>query len=485
MVKKTLSPDQPKEPPNEKEKLITDRKIIAKEAILNDAEPKWLIVTRIKKTDATAKDIVENKEMFFEEEILFETQEPSIWQCNKCKGTFSQKEKPFYCTCCNRDSSFKMVTNPINLKRWKLTRWKDVDIKGTEMGMLVIYADLVKLIRKCIVFENDLYYEIFALWIIASYKAESFDSISFLLFQGLVESGKTRGLDLLRELGFRMIHTTGVTFPAMCRYTDKYQAGILVDEIDNKVDQRTEGGREYLDFLKPSYRRGSVYATAHREDQEETKEYANYGFKAFAGEHGGNDPALRSRCIVFKMEQAYPEIPELRYIQNELDQMQNLLLNYRFKYDQPVPLPMDFDLKGRDRELFSCLIMIAQHIGLDVTHIIDFINRRTKEKIETMQETDEYLILKAIYFLTTNRSKINESLLPDDAPEFIKYSSIAAECGWDDDTEASAKKRQRIGNILKKMQLKPKRMNDGTVLPINNEYNLSRLQNLYLRFYVI
>ncbi|HUS99688.1 MAG TPA: hypothetical protein VMY59_05130, partial [Candidatus Thermoplasmatota archaeon] len=90
MVKKTLSPDQPKEPPNEKEKLITDRKIIAKEAILNDAEPKWLIVTRIKKTDATAKDIVENKEMFFEEEILFETQEPSIWQCNKCKGTFSQ-----------------------------------------------------------------------------------------------------------------------------------------------------------------------------------------------------------------------------------------------------------------------------------------------------------------------------------------------------------------------------------------------------------
>ncbi len=483
MVKKTLSPEQPKEPPAEKEKLITKREIIAKEAVLNDGNPKWLIVVRIKKTDATAKDIIEKNEMFFEEEILFETQEPSIWQCNKCKGTFSQKEKPFFCTCCNRDSTFKQVTEPINLKRWKLTRWKDVDINGSEMGMQVIFTDLVKLIKRCIVLEHELYYEIFALWIIASYKPEAFDSISFLLFQGLVESGKTRGLDLLRELGFRMIHTTGVTFPAMCRYTDKYQAGILIDEIDNKIDTKTEGGKAFLDFLKPSYRRGSVYATADREDQEDTKEYANYGFKAFAGEQGGFDVALRSRCIIFRMEQATPDIPELRYIQDELDTMQNLLLNYRFKYDSPKPLPMDFDLKGRDRELFSCMIQVAHHIGLDVQHIIDFINRRTKEKIETLQETDEYFILKAVYNITT-RLNDNKTLFPEDAPEIIKYSEIASECGWDDDSELSKKKRQKIGNVLKRMQLKTKRMNDGTVLLINNENNSARLPNLYQRFYV-
>jgi len=463
--------------------IALDTKIIAQEAIINGNEPKWLIIKKQRKTDSNIKDIIEGNTLI-EEEIIFETQEQNQWQCNKCKAITKSKEKLFYCESCNRDSTFKQITKPINTKRWKLTHWKDVDINGTEMGMTVIYTTLVKLIKRCIVFEHDLLYEIFALWIIASYKMEDFDSISFLLFQGLIESGKTRGLDLLRELGFRMIHTTGVTFPAMCRYTDNYQAGILIDEIDSKIDQRTEAGREYLSFLKPSYRRGSVYSTAHREDQDETKEYANYGFKAFAGEHGGTDQALRSRCIVFRMEQAFPDIPELRYIQEELDQMQNLLLNYRFKYGAPQPLPIDFDLKGRDRELFSCLIQTAQHIGLDAQHIIDFIKRRTTEKIEALQETDEYLILKAIYSLST-RPKVNQSLLPDDAPEFIKYSSIASECGWDDDSDVSKKKRQRIGIILKKMQLKPKRMNDGTVLPTNNEYNISRLDNLYRRFYVV
>lgn len=468
---------QPSEEIKQIEKEVTlDTKIISQEAILNSNEPKWLIIKKTRKTDSNIKDIAEGNAII-NEEVVFEIKEQNMWQCNRCKATIHMdEEKPDFCRQCNRDATFKKITEKINIKRWKLPHWKDINLN--EDGMLITYTNLVSLLKKCIVFPEPMQYEIFALWIIASYKRETFDSISFLMFQGLVESGKTRGLDLLRELGYQMIHTTGVTFPAMCRYTDKYQAGILIDEIDNKVDSRTEGGRAYLDFLKPSYRRGSVYATANREEQDETKEYSNYGFKAFAGEQGGFDVALRSRCIIFKMEQACPEIPNLRYIQDDLDSMQNILLNYRYKTDEPKHIPLDFPLKGRDRELFTCLIETAQHLGLDYQHIIDFINKRTEEKIETLQESDEYFILKATYVLSTK-------VTLDDAPEEIKYSSIASECGWDDDSEESKKKRQKIGNVFKKMQLKTKRKRDGTVLLLNNEYNLARLPNLYQRYYVV
>ena len=461
--------------PSEEKTTALGQKILSQEAILNGNEPKWLMVKKIRKTDADIKDIIDGSALI-NEEIIFEIKEQNQWQCNRCKAiVIAEDNQPIFCEACGRDATFKKITEKINTKRWKLPRWKDVDIK--EDGMLIIYTNLVDLLKRCIVFPNPMQYEMFALWIIASYKREAFDSISFLMFQGLVESGKTRGLDLLRELGYQMIHTTGVTFPAMCRYTDKYQAGILIDEIDNKIDTRTEAGRAYLDFLKPSYRKGSVYATANRDDQDETKEYSNYGFKAFAGEQGGFDVALRSRCIIFKMEQAYPDIPDLKYAQTELDDIQNLLLNYRYKTDTPKSLPMDFPLKGRDRELFTCMIQIAQHIGLDYQHIIDFINKRTEEKIETLQESDEYFVLKAIHAISTK-------VTLDDAPEEIKYSSIASECGWDDDSEVSKQKKQKIGYVLKKMQLKTKRKRDGQVFMFNDENNLARLPNLYQRYYV-
>jgi len=429
------------------------------EPILNNSEPKWLV---IKKTP---------------DGNIFDVQLPDIWICKNCSTTQQSKEDPTVCiNCSSKHPKFERLTNKINTKRWKLPRWKDIPLEN--LDMLGTFIDLKNFLKRGIVFPDELDYDFFALWIMASYKRETFRSISFLMFQGLIESGKTRGLDLLRELGYQMIHTTGVTFPCMCRYTDKWHAGILIDEIDNKIDKRTESGRQYLDFLKPSYKRGSIYATADIQDQDETREYANYGFKAFAGERGGGDLALRSRCITFKMEQGFPEIKDLEYVQDELDDMQNILLNYRYKFNEPEPLPEDFDLKGRDRELFGCIIQTAVHIGLDYEDIIKFIKNRTIEQREAIQESDEYIILKSIYQHT-----VNETLL--DAPEDIKYSEIVEACGWNDGTETSKKKGQRIGYILsKKLQLKTKRRTQGYVLLLNNNYNSRRLSNLYRRYYV-
>lgn len=467
---------------NPGEKNIISTKIIGHEPILNDDSPKWLIVEEqlIQPDKIKVKDALE-EEQIYDREVVFQIEDPDKWKCNKCGCIIKSSDQPMFCPKdeggCNRASVFKRHTGKINTKRWKLPHW--IDIPREDIDMMAVFVDLKKLLASCIIFPDDIYYDIFALWIIASYKRGSFNAISFLMFIGLIESGKTRGLDLLRELGYQMIHTLGVTFPAMCRYTNNYHAGILIDEIDNKTDRRTEDGRRYLDFLKPSYRRGSIYATADKEDQEGTKEYDTYGFKAFAGERGGGDYAFLSRCIIFKMEQGEPEIPELEYIQDDLDKMQNILINYRYKFSNPEPLPIDFPLKGRDREIFGCIIQTAQHIGMEYDHIIDFIKERKQEIIDDMQDTNEYIILKAIYNAETKETLI-------DAPEILPYSDIADACGWDTGTDADKKKRQRIGFILhKKFHLKTKRKGNGTVLLLNNEKNKRKLKNYYKRYRII
>ena len=444
------------------------------EPVLNDYNPKWLKITE--KTDLPNREeiqmIIKGEKTPWLNKLEFELIEQNLWQCKKCYSIIQNNEKPETCTACNRVTGFNKITDEINMNRWKLPIWKN--IPKEDINMLLVYDDLKKILKKCIVLGEDIYYDLLALWIIASYKNECFDSISFLLFLGLIESGKTRGLDLIRELGYRMIHTTGVTFPCMCRYTHNHKAGILIDEIDNKIDRKTEDGRKYLDFLKPSYRKGSVYAVAHKDDQTKTMEYNNYGFKAFAGERGGNDNAFLSRCIIFTMEQDYPEVPSLKYVKDELDDLQTVLLNYRYKFNNPDELPVDFDLRGRDREIFGCLIRIASHIGLEYGYILDFIHKRKKEIVEELQESDDYQILKAIY-----ESENLHTL--DDAPEELSYGRISELCGWDDDD--NKKKRQRIGYILhKKFHLKTKRRSEGMFLLLNNEKNKRRLANYFKRY---
>ena len=452
------------------------------EPVICDDKPTWLqIRTREIYHVVSGRSAKKTAEEPLDPEIdvAFSMKPQGLWKCKKCGAVIeSNPEEPFECYDyqggCGRKSSFEVVTGKINIKRWKLPHWKD--IPQEDISMITTFDDLKDILKRCIVFPEVIYYDIFALWIVASYKRESFNAISFLMFVGLVESGKSRGLELLRELGYQMIHTLGVTFPAMCRYTDNYHAGILIDEIDNKTDKRTEDGRRYLDFLKPSYRRGSIYATADKENQKDTMEYDTYGFKAFAGERGGSDYAFLSRCIIFKMEQEDPEVPELEYVQDELDEIQNILLNYRYKFNNPIRLPIDFPLKGRDREIFGCLIQTAQHIGMEYDHIIDFIKERKQEIIEDLQETNEYIILKAIYGTETKETLI-------DAPEVLSYADIAEDCGWDTGTEEDKKKRQRIGYILhKKFHLKTKRMGHGTALLLNDEKNKRKLKNYYKRY---
>ena len=481
-IKKPVEQIQEKTTNHPGEKTIISTKIIGYEPILNDDTPKWLIVTEqlIQPNNIKIEDILK-EEQIYDRKVTFRIEKTDKWQCLKCGCVITSEDSPTFCPKdqggCDRVANFKRMIGKINTKRWKLPHW--IDIPQENISMITVFDDLKRLLKRCIVFSDDILYDIFALWIISSYKREAFGSISFLMFLGMIESGKTRGLDILRELGYQMIHTTGVTFPCMCRYTDKFHAGILIDEIDNKIDKRTEDGRRYLDFLKPSYKRGSVYATADKEDQDGTKEYENYGFKAFAGEKGGFDPALSSRCIAFKMEQETPEIPDLIYVQDELDEMQNILLNYRYKFSDPEILPLDFSLKRRDREIFGCLIQTAQHIGMEYDHIIDFVKERKQEIIDDMQETNEYIILKAIYNAETKETLI-------DSPEALSYADIAEYCGWDTGSDDDKKKRQRIGFILhKKFNLKTKRLGTGTVLILNNDKNIRKLKNYYKRYQII
>lgn len=445
-------------------------KILFKEPVLNSNNPKWLIIrehTEVPNRKETEM-IVKGEKVDWLKQKTFSVSNPNQWHCLKCGGTFISEKKPIHCPCCDRDTFFEQITDEIDVSLWKLPLWEDIPLENLDMQNT--YVDLKNLLKKTICFPEPIQYDIFALWIIATWKLECWDSISFLIFRGLIETGKSKALELLYELGYRMMLCSSITFPAMQRATHSYNAGLLIDEIDTKIDAKTENGKLYLDFLKPSYKKKATYKCADLDNQDKIKSYRNFGFKAFAGEKGGYDEAIFSRAIDFQMEQVYPEIDELRMVQQEINRIQTILLNYRFKTCNPPELPDDIILKGRDREIFSCIIRTAVHIGIDYKAIIDFIMERKKEKQEDIENSDEYAILKIL-----KTKECNPTL--DDAPESISYSEIAESLGWSDE------QRQKLGYIFKKkLNLKTKRMSKGNVLLLNDEKNINKLIGLYRRY---
>jgi len=171
------------------------------------------------------------------------------------------------------------------------------------------------------------------------------------------------------------------------------------------------------------------------------------------------------------MEQDEPEITELKEIEEDFKRFRTIQLNYRYKTNEPPELPEDFPIKsGRDREIYSCIIRTAMHIGIEHDDIIEYIQNVRKEKQEEMQDTREYLILKAIRDLQCNPTL-------GDAPEEISYADIAEYLGWEPE------KRQKMGYVFKKkLMLKTKRKTKGSVVLLNDEKNIRKLKSLNRRY---
>jgi hypothetical protein len=465
---------------------MTNEKNCCLEPVLNEqGEVCWLTMKIQKVSTSDTKKpmkklILENKPL--KEIKILELQKQGLWKCKKCGATIqSLNQEPVECPDCKQHSHFEAITKSILADLWKLPKWKD--IPAQDLNMVDVYENTLSVIKKCIVFTDEILYKILTLWLISTWKTGNWNTVAFLIFRGEYNTGKTTAFDIIRELGYRIIHAAGTTFPAMVRATHYHNAGLLIDEASDRLDGKTDIGKELLNFVKPSYRKGSKYIVADKDSPEGLLCYNNFGFKAFAGEQTFNT-ALFSRSIDFVMQEEEPEIPNIKYVQNELDEIQTKLLNYRYKTDSPPDLGMDFCLKGRLREIFESIIATGMHINIDVEDIIKYATNLKQEKIDDLKGTIEYDVLLAIKQLSSI-SVQSPVTMSEDAPEHLLYSGIFKQMYPDNESmerDEKLKKTQRIGYVLRGLHLKTKRMGIGTVLILNDEKTRKRLTYLYKKY---
>lgn len=406
-----------------------------------------------------------------EKELEFTLLEPNVWRCKRCGFNVNSKEKPKFCPECNKKVDFEQLTdsfdNPKNL--WCVPIWEDI-----EVDMFEVYDDIMKILKKTIKFVEEIHYKLFALWIIATYKHPTWETIPYFNFKGLPASGKTRAMEVAKLLAYRAVLVSAITFTAVVRINHHFNATLLIDEIDTKVDQRTELGRMYTDFLKSGYKKGSLYVSSDLNDQSKVLYYKNYGPKILTGEKGINNEALLSRTLVFDMHQDVPDVFDLCEVEKDCEKIRTKLINYRYKTDNPKHLQYEVPLKARYREIFDCLIRTAEHIGQKSDDLLEYAKKQEQRIVDEMQGTVEYDVLVSIF----NRSC--QGTL--DAVEGIKTSEILEDLGWLE--ENKRKNSIKLGYILKNLGLRTKRRKDGMWLFTSEADNERQLRYLLRRYRV-
>lgn len=402
--------------------------------------------------------------------LIFSLQDPDMFLCSDCQGTFISKEKkPDTCPKCKKETSITRLTedfdNPKNL--WNVPIWEDI-----EVDMFEVYDRLMKILQQTIKFVEPIQYKILALWIIATYKHPLWETIPYLHFKGLPASGKTRAMEVAKLIGYRTVFVSGITFQAIVRINHFYNATLLIDEVDTKLDERTEIGRQYVDFLKSGYKKGALYVACDLNDQKKILYYNNYGPKILTGEKGIYNEALMSRSITFEMEQDYPEIFFLSQVADECKWIQTQLINYRFKTCTPEALTSEIPLKARHREIFDCLIRTAQHIGQKIDDLIEYAKKQEEATAEALQGTVEFDVLRSIFERSCQGTL--------DAPEGIKLHDIMEDLQWND--EDKRKNSQKLGYIIKNLGLSTKHRKDGKWISTTDEKNDHKLKYLFKRY---
>ena len=394
---------------------------------------------------------------------------PDVHICLRCGHVDIYADKNQSCRNCNRSGGLYQITPKTFQEPWypypaprKIDPWTD------------IYQQIVDILEKTLYYDEPILYYIHALWIMASYRQEDFNTAPYLQFIAPVASGKTRALEITSLLAYRGVLYATISPAALCREISKYRVTPCVDQAEFNFDTKTESGRENYSIWMCGYRRGQFYTRASQENHDDVIRKDVFGFKALASTRDF-DEALSSRSIIFNMKEGDPEIKELEKIIPDIQRLRMQLLYFHLIDNSPLSEHINaiFECSsatGRLREIYQPLVAIADFLALDKSPLIKFIERDRIRKLKVLQESLEGQIVMTIKEIMDE--DIGVSSLSGEKV-IIPVKDIADRMGVDPRT---------VGRKLNVLNLERTRIDRGMVIDLSNEKNQKQLQYLFRKY---
>ncbi|GAI04809.1 unnamed protein product, partial [marine sediment metagenome] len=262
------------------------------------------------------------------------------------------------CKKCEKGTYYDRVT-PMSLKEPWISYRKPILLDNKDS----ILQEITEVIEKRGVLQKSIEYRMCAYWCIATYFYREFQAFPYLQFSGVINSGKSRMLKLLKWFSYRAILHASCSPSVLVREIDEYHCTELIDEIENKLNRKWESGSDMFNVLLEGYTPDSNYSRCKQGQDRGMVQYEVYSPKAFAGRRVV-DPALSSRCINVSMRKDTPECEDIpKALSDEIQEIRSKLLYLKLA-GETLPV-VDPDLHGRTREIFIPIIAVAEYFGVD------------------------------------------------------------------------------------------------------------------------
>lgn len=289
---------------------------------------------------------------------------------------------------------------PLNRVFWPLPKFPNNEYRITSViDAKAIFEEIRDYVYAHVELPHEALYDVAALWVMASYLKEKFDSIPYLCFIGPKDSGKTRALEVLWQLSYRGVLSPSFSSAALFRTIEKYGPTLCLDEAEiYGNEQKTEA----IAVLNAGYRKGQYILRVNNETSE-IDCFSCFGFKGLASTNIFIS-TIESRAIIVNMRKNVRDIP-LFIDKEKAATLRLMLLLYRFNIlmdkeailnDQDKILSYLPIRHGRIAELFYPLIAVSpneevkQKISKFAKEV--YIKRLEEEKASTEAEFVEVLL---------------------------------------------------------------------------------------------
>ncbi len=263
-----------------------------------------------------------------------------------------------------------------------------------------LYSEIRAFIMDHLDVPNDLYYDVYTCFAMATWRAEDFKVVPYIFFLGPMASGKTRGLECFNHLCYRPILAASISAASLFRVLEAWHPTLLLDETEiyNK-----ENMAEVLSLLNSGYRKGQCALRIKGTEQgnPEIATFDVFGFKALAGTQELAD-TLQSRCIITAMSKAVRQL-NIFIDEAKAQELRNKLLTYRFlnlgNADDNMIVNFLQENQGfrnaRVIELFISLLQVAPTAEVK-QRLLDLMKQITQTRLDAEQASIEARIFEAI-----------------------------------------------------------------------------------------
>lgn len=348
---------------------------------------------------------------------------------------------------------------------------------GGHKGTKELSAIIESFIRSSYLLDNPIDGKFMSYYVMLSWIYDAFEAVPYLRATGEPGSGKS---ELMRRVGlvcYRFIAANGASSTSsLFRMIEKYQGTVFLSEMDLKNSDSSADQIKLINLgsMKgnPIIRCEEVIVDGHKEIQE--KMFQTYCPKLIDMQREFYDPAVKTRCITFKLQpketyelvRAGISLQMTADMKNRARAIRNLLLRWRLEHWQPsIEIKPDYyelDVSARLNQVTGALMMIAEDDPELQKEIRQYLREYNREIIQEKSMTIAARAVEALWTIYKNPHYHTDMMVKDpDGREKVLVGNVTKitnliihDMNMDDD----GSEEEDSGKKKKKDELSPQKM---------------------------